>query len=109
MKTKPEMKPLVMAVGTVLATSAFGISTASADQNLFQMTELSSGYMVADSHGAAGEGKSEEGKCGEGKCGEGKCGEGESEEGESEEDKSEEGKCGEGKCGEGKCGEDKSE
>ena len=108
MKTKPEMKPLVVAVGTVLATSAFGISTASADQNLFQMTELSSGYMVADSHGA-GEGKSEEGKCGEGKCGEGKCGEGESEEDKSEEDKSEEGKCGEGKCGEGKCGEDKSE
>ena len=82
MKAKSELKPLVVAVGAVLATGAFGISTASADQDLFQMTELSAGYMVADSHGAA-----EEGKCGEGKCGEGKCGEG---------------KCGEGKCGEGK-------
>ena len=104
MKTKSEMKPLVVAVGTVLAASTFGISTASADQSLFQMTELSSGYMVADSHGGAEEDKAEEGKCGEGKCGEGKCGEE-----KSEEDKAEEGKCGEGKCGEGKCGEEKSE
>ena len=104
MKTKPELKPLAVAMGAVLATGVLGASAVNADGNLFQMTELSSGYMVADSHGGA-----EEGKCGEGKCGEGKCGEGESEEGESEEGKMEEGKCGEGKCGEGKCGEGKSE
>ena len=108
-KTKSELKPLVVAVGAVLATGTFGISTANADENLFQMTELSSGYMVADSHGAAeesvaGEGKAEEGKCGEGKCGEGKCGEGAAEEGAAEEGAAEEDKAEEGKCGEGKCG-----
>jgi uncharacterized low-complexity protein len=63
-----ELKPLAAALGTVLATSAFTIPTVSADENPFQITELTSGYMVAE----------KEGKCGEGKCGgmkkEHKCG-----------------------------------
>lgn len=99
MKTKSELKPLVMAVSAALATGAFAISTANADENPFQMTELSSGYMVADSHGGAEEGAVEEDKSEEGKCGEGKCGGEEADADASGEDKSEEGKCGEGKCG----------
>ncbi len=99
MSKKTELKPLAAAVGAALAASAFAIPAANAEQNPFEITTLSSGYMVADSH---------EGKCGEAKCGadkakaahEGKCGEA---------------KCGadkakaahEGKCGEGKCGADK--
>jgi uncharacterized low-complexity protein len=112
-KSNP-LKPVSLALGTAFALS-LGSGVASADQNPFSMTELSSGYMVADKH----EGKCGEGKCGgdkakgkamEGKCGEGKCGG----------DKAKEGKCGEGKCGgdkakakdkaksmEGKCGEGK--
>jgi uncharacterized low-complexity protein len=105
MSNKNQLKPIAMALGTAFATSLAGSNVASADQNPFSMTELSSGYMVADNH---------EGKCGamkgeaEGKCGaqksaeEGKCG---AMKGEAE------GKCGaakkavkEGKCGEGKCG-----
>ena len=106
MKTMPEFNPLVVAVSAALATGAFGISAANADENPFQMTELSSGYMVADAHGATEEGKAGEGKCGEGKCGEGKCGDQETdkEDAEDAEDAAEEGKAGEGKCGEGKCG-----
>jgi uncharacterized low-complexity protein len=69
MSKKFELKPLTAAIGAILATSAFAIPTASADENPFQITELTSGYMVAE----------KEGKCGEGKCGgmkmkEGKCG-----------------------------------
>jgi uncharacterized low-complexity protein len=59
MSKKFELKPLTAALGTILAASAFTIPTASADENPFNMSELSSGYMVAD----------KEGKCGEGKCG----------------------------------------
>ncbi len=115
--SKPtHLKPMAMALGTVFATSLAGMQTANADQNPFSMTQLSSGYMVADAH---------EGKCGEGKCGaglkdkaksmkEGKCGEGMKDKAKS----MKEGKCGEGKCGagmadkaksmkEGKCGEGK--
>ena len=100
------MKPLSIALGAAFVASLAGTSVANAADNPFSMTELSSGYMVADSK----EGKCGEGKCGgekkaeEGKCGEGKCG---------GEKKAEEGKCGEGKCGgekkakEGKCGEGK--
>ena len=100
------MKPLSIALGAAFVASLAGTSVANAADNPFSMTELSSGYMVADSK----EGKCGEGKCGgekkaeEGKCGEGKCG---------GEKKAEEGKCGECKCGgekkakEGKCGEGK--
>ena len=102
MKKKIAVNPLSVAVGAAFITSLAGAGVASAADNPFAMTELSSGYMVADSH---------EGKCGEGKCGakreahEGKCG--------GEKKTMEEGKCGEGKCGakreahEGKCGGDK--
>jgi uncharacterized low-complexity protein len=70
------MKPLSIALGAAFVASLAGTSVANAAENPFSMTELSSGYMVADSH---------EGKCGEGKCG--------------GEKKAKEGKCGEGKCG----------
>lgn len=68
MSKKNELKPLAIMVGAALATSAFTMTAANAEENPFEITTLSSGYMVADNH--------EEGKCGEGKCGEGKCGEG---------------------------------
>ena len=110
MSNKTTMKPIAVALGAVFVASLAGTSIANAAENPFGMTELSNGYMVAES---------KEGKCGgmdkskkEGKCGgadkskkEGKCGGA---------DKSKmEGKCGgadkskmkkEGKCGEGKCG-----
>jgi len=70
------MKPLSIALGAAFVASLAGTSIANAADNPFSMTELSSGYMVADS---------KEGKCGEGKCG--------------GEKKAKEGKCGEGKCG----------
>ena len=105
MSNKTVIKPLAIALGATFVTSLAGTTIANAAENPFSMTELPSGYMVADK----AEGKCGEGKCGgksekEGKCGEGKCGEGKSEK---------EGKCGEGKCGEGKskkegkCGEGK--
>ena len=135
MLKKSNLKPITAAIGTVFVTSTLIAAPASADQNPFQMTELSSGYMVADGH---------EGKCGEGKCGDKKTckikkmkkmdtdGDGAVSKDEfmahaekkfSRKDKNgdgvisademkrmkkhKEGKCGEGKCGEGKCGEGK--
>ncbi|MCO6412194.1 MAG: hypothetical protein J5I92_05565 [Thiogranum sp.] len=114
MSSKLVTKPLAIALGAAFATSLTGASIANAAGNPFGMTELSSGYMVADSNegkcgeaktraeGKCGEGKTKaEGKCGEaktkaeGKCGEGKCGEGMKEKSE----KAKEGKCGEAKCG----------
>ncbi len=104
MSDKPVIKPLAIAVGTAIVTSLASVNTATAAENPFAMTELSSGYMVASGHM---EGKCGEGKCGgakataEGKCGEGKCGGAKA---------TAEGKCGEGKCGsakdmkEGMCG-----
>jgi uncharacterized low-complexity protein len=108
MSNKTVIKPLAIALGATFVTSLAGTTIANAAENPFSMTELRSGYMVADKA---------EGKCGEGKCGEGKCGSGEqkAKEGKCGEGKMEkEGKCGEGKCGsgehkakEGKCGEGK--
>jgi uncharacterized low-complexity protein len=108
MSNKTVIKPLAIALGATFVTSLAGTTIANAAENPFSMTELPSGYMVADKA---------EGKCGEGKCGEGKCGSGEqkAKEGKCGEGKMEkEGKCGEGKCGsgeqkakEGKCGEGK--
>ena len=88
--------PLAIALGAAFVTSLAATPVANAAENPFAMSELTSGYMVAEMA---------EGKCGEGKCGgdkakaEGKCGG----------DKADaEGKAmGEGKCGEGKCGGDK--
>lgn len=108
---KQTSKTLAAAVGAAFLAGAALSPLVSAGENPFQLTELSSGYKVADAH----EGKCGEGKCGEGKgdkegkCGEGKCGEGKGD----KEGKCGEGKCGEGKgesegkCGEGKCGENK--
>jgi uncharacterized low-complexity protein len=62
MSKKSTMKPLAAAIGTAVVASLASVSYVQADQNPFDMSNLSSGYMVAD-HG--------EGKCGEGKCGEG--------------------------------------
>lgn len=76
------IKPVAAAVG-VAFISSLAISTAVADDNPFDASDLDTGYMVADSHGDGGEGSCGEG---EGSCGEGSCGEGE-------------GSCGEGKCG----------
>ncbi|MBT8121256.1 MAG: hypothetical protein KJO10_01875, partial [Gammaproteobacteria bacterium] len=104
-----------VAMGAAFVTSLATSPVANAAENPFAMSELGSGYMVADSH--------MEGKCGEGKCGgdkakkEGKCG-GDKDRGCSEEAKAaKEGKCGgdkaksmkEGKCGEGKCGGNKAD
>ena len=89
-------KPLAIALGAAFVTSLAATPVANAAENPFAMSELTSGYMVAEMA---------EGKCGEGKCGgdkakaEGKCG---------GDKAAAEGKAmGEGKCGEGKCGGDK--
>jgi uncharacterized low-complexity protein len=110
MSQKSTKKPLAIALGAAFVTTLAATPVANAAENPFAMSELSSGYMVAEmAEGKCGGEKTmEEGKCGgdkagatatesadkataEGKCGEGKCG------GEKKMDK--EGKCGEGKCG----------
>ncbi len=116
MSKKTNLKPLAVALGAAFVTTLATTPVANAAENPFAMSELSSGYMVAD----AAEGKCGEGKCGaskaatkveEGKCGEAKCGgdkkmDKEDMSGEGKMDK--EGKCGEGKMDkEGKCGGDK--
>ena len=94
------LKPVVAALGATFVVALAASPIANAAENPFNLTEISSGYMVADQA---------EGKCGEGKCGggkatdkkeaEGKCG------GEKSHEEKEGGKkSGEGKCGEGKCG-----
>jgi uncharacterized low-complexity protein len=109
MYKKTAVKPLSVAVGAAFITSLASAGVATAAENPFGMTELSSGYMVADSHEGkcGGEKKEAEGKSGaEKQAAEGKCG---------GEKKAAEGKCGEGKCGakreahEGKCGGEKKE
>ncbi|MGD9660628.1 MAG: hypothetical protein AB7U63_05085 [Porticoccaceae bacterium] len=95
---KNNSKTLAAAVGAAFLASATLSPLVAAGENPFQLTELSSGYKVADAH---------EGKCGEGKCGESKA-EGEGKCGEAKADG--EGKCGESKAGgEGKCGESKAD
>ena len=46
-----KIKSNLIAMSTIIAASSFASTTAVADENPFQMTELSSGYMVADGHG----------------------------------------------------------
>ena len=93
MSKKTVLKPVAVALGAAFVTSLAGASIANAAENPFGMTELSSGYMVA-------EGDMKEGKCGEGKMKkEGKCGEGKCGEGMDKSKMKKEGKCGEGKCG----------
>jgi len=97
-----KIKPLALAVSTVLAATGAGIAVAKADSNPFGASLLAAGYMLdAAAAPAAPPAKAAEGKCGEGKCGEGKCGEGKGEHKHMKGDKIE------GKCGEGKCGGDK--
>ena len=118
MSQKVIKKPLAIALGAAFVTSLAGAPVANAAENPFAMSELSSGYVVAEmKEGKCGEGKcggdktKAEGKCGEGKCGgdkaksmtEGKCGGDKTKEMATEgADKAKsmtEGKCGEGKCG----------
>jgi uncharacterized low-complexity protein len=118
MSEKNTMKPLALALGAAFVTSLASIPVANAAENPFAMSELSSGYMVAENQMEGGDKAKAEGKCGEGKCGANKAeGEGGAEKAKAE------GKCGEGKCGgankaegeggaektkaEGKCGEGK--
>ena len=97
MSQKTTQKPLAVAVGAALATSLAATTPASAAESPFAMSELPSGYMVAEMA---------EGKCGAGMKmdKEGKCG------GMEKKEEHKEGKCGgmeqkkEGKCGTAKCG-----
>jgi uncharacterized low-complexity protein len=84
---------IAAAAGSAFVAGLAAAPLASAAENPFVLSGLSSGYPVADNHAA----KPVEGKCGGAK-------------------KLEEGKCGgdkakvkEGKCGEGKCGAKKTE
>jgi uncharacterized low-complexity protein len=122
-------KPLALALG-----AAFTLTGLGAQASVFQMSDLASGYMVAQATPATpakpAEGKGAEGKCGaacvkamtekgkseadakahcdkmakEGKCGAEHMKANEGKCGADKKDKAKEGKCGEGKCGEGKCG-----
>jgi uncharacterized low-complexity protein len=72
MSKKSTLKPLAVAMGAAFVTSLAGTNVANAAENPFAMSELSSGYMVAEmAEGKCGGEKkaAEEGKCGEGKCG----------------------------------------
>ena len=80
-------KPLSIALGAAFATSLAAAPLANAADNPFAMSELSSGYMVAEMA---------EGKCGEGKCGADKA---KAMATEGADKATAEGKCGEGKCG----------
>ena len=104
MSDKKVIKPVALAVGAALAgTFALtGVATADSADNPFEMSSLSSGYMLGAGEGSCGGDKKDKG--GEGSCGEGSCG--------GEKDKGGEGSCGEGSCGgekdkggEGSCGE----
>ena len=90
---------IAAAAGSAFVASMAAAPIASAAGNPFALSGLSSGYQVADNHGAKTQTK-EVTKATEGKCG-----------GKTEADmKAKEGKCGntakmkDGKCGEGKCG-----
>jgi uncharacterized low-complexity protein len=108
MSNKIVMTPLSVALGAAFVTSLADTSVANAAENPFAMTELSSGYMVAEQHEGkcGGATKAEEGatmKEGEGTGGGAmKPEEAEGEHGAGKVEKEAEGKCGEGKCGAGK-------
>lgn len=68
MRKNIPVKPLVALIGSALAASLVSMPAANADENPFSMTQLSSGYMIADAEGKSGEKKeAEEGNCGENK------------------------------------------
>ncbi len=95
MLKKRTLKPIAAVLGTTFAVALAASPIANAANNPFSLTEISSGYMVADQA---------EGKCGEGKCGEGKAKDKKESKGKSREAKDVDKKSDEGKCGEGKCG-----
>ncbi len=100
MSQKNLHKSLAIAIGATFVTALAATPVANASENPFSMSQLSSGYMVAEKDK---EMKSGEGNCGghkdgkKMKSGEGKCGGDKA--GKHKEGKSKEGKCGEGKCG----------
>ena len=120
-----KFKPNLIAISAIVATGTFASSQVIADENPFQMTDLSSGYMVADKHGKYCKKKmkrmdtDEDGSVSKeefmaymekkfakkDKNGDGVLSADEMKRGK----KHHEGKCGEGKCGEGKCGEKKAD
>jgi uncharacterized low-complexity protein len=114
MSKKFNRTALSIAVGTSLAAVIAGTSFASTEQNPFALTELSSGYRLADAgmaEGKCGSDKTkEEARCGANKAKnahDAKCG-------SDKKKMSEEAKCGtkkkkvvEAKCGEAKCGNNK--
>jgi uncharacterized low-complexity protein len=122
MSEKKVIKPVALAIGAALA-GTFAISgavNAESVESPFEMSALSSGYMLGAGEGSCGGDteKKGEGSCGEGSCGgdtekegEGSCGEKEGEGSCGE--KEGEGSCGEkegeGSCGEGSCGGDTDE
>jgi len=95
MLKKRTLKPVAAVLGTTFAVALAASPIVNAANNPFNLTEISTGYMVADQA---------EGKCGEGKCGEGKAKNKKESEGKSRVAKDGDKKSGEGKCGEGKCG-----
>jgi len=94
---------ITTAIGSAFVASVAAAPIASAAENPFALSGLSSGYQVADNHATKTQAQTqtkETTKAQEGKCG-----------GKTEaEMKAKEGKCGnaakmkDGKCGEGKCG-----
>jgi len=98
------LKPLVIALGTAFVTTLAITPVANAAENPFAMSDLSSGYMVAEkAEGKCGGDKMKEGKMKMDK--EGKCGGDKMKEGKMKMDK--EGKCGGDKMKEGKMKMDK--
>ena len=95
MLKKRTLKPVAAVLGTTFAVALAASPIANAADNPFSLTEISTGYMVADQA---------EGKCGEGKCGEAKAKNKKESEGKSRVAKDGDKKSDEGKCGEGKCG-----
>ncbi|MFA9461526.1 hypothetical protein [Thiohalorhabdus methylotrophus] len=105
-KRHPRGGPAGYMLGATMAGGlALGAVSAQADEaDPFRVAELSSGYMVADSHaeGKCGGGASDEKKGKEGKCG-GMDDGGSAESGHAGDKEAAKKKGGEGKCGEGKC------
>ena len=75
MVKKSKISPLTTALGASFTISLALSPIAHATDNPFEVTSLSSGYMVADGH---------EGKCGEGKCGDKKTSDSEKDKKDSE-------------------------
>jgi uncharacterized low-complexity protein len=102
MGEKFSKKPLGVALGTVVAASFSVAPVANADQNPFELTDLSSGYTeLAEEDKAAGEETCGESVCGEGKCGGKKASPDKKPDKKPDKmkDKTPEMSCGEGACG----------